>query len=98
MSVPYSSTRELPGPFPYRADPRRPDYIPPQQTRVFLHVLTTPRPSVPSIMAAVGVNRSTAWEHLRALRARGLVTWNVHQAGTIRPLLGLAARAKDPDG
>jgi hypothetical protein len=96
MSAPYSSTRQLPGPFPYYADPRRPDYVPPQQTRVFLHVLTTPHPTVPTIMAAAGVNRSTAWEHLRSLRTRGLVEWTDGQHGTIRPLLGLAARAKAP--
>lgn len=59
-------------------------------TRVLLAVVAGLQ-TMGDIAAEVGISRSTAYEHLTALRADGLVAWEPGLAGTIRPCVEVVA-------
>lgn len=54
------------------------------RTRVLLHVVSNPRPSVRSCAEAVGLTVGGAAHHLRVLRDYGLVEWEDGKQFTLR--------------
>lgn len=57
------------------------------RTRVLLHVVTSPAPSIRSAAKAAGCSFETAHRHLRALQDEGLVAWEPRKNGTLRALV-----------
>lgn len=69
-------------------------------TRVLLAVLALPAPrTVTDVAESAGMPRTTTYGHLRRLKYLGLVAWDEHRAGTLRPAVQIVGeREPGPAG
>jgi DNA-binding IclR family transcriptional regulator len=73
-----------------------PDTIGNSATRVLLGVLSGAS-TYTELEEVTGKNRATIHEHLRHLRAEGLVTWTPGRWGTLRPTVAVVAITPEAD-
>lgn len=63
---------------------------------VLVAVCTQRHPTVRSVAMYVGRDVETTYRHLERLREVGLVTWDGHKSGTLRPCVRIVPVPRQP--